>query len=72
MSYSTVEWPGTQSAVLLQWTHTPAGADREIRQWQLVAQVNDDLIVNVVAAAPVKEFDKVGLTKIMETFRPHA
>jgi hypothetical protein len=37
-----------------------------------MAQVNDQLIVNLVALAPAREFKTAGLAKIFETFRPHA
>jgi hypothetical protein len=72
---SMVKWPGAQSAVLLQSTETPAGAaaaDKSLRYSQIVAQVNDHLVVTIVAVAPVSEFDSAGLAKIVETFRPHA
>jgi hypothetical protein len=75
LTRSTVKWPGVQSAVLLQWTATLAGAgpsDEPLRTWQLMAQVNDHLIVDVIAVAPSGEFDTAGLAKIVETFRPHA
>lgn len=71
LTRSALKWPGTQNAILLQWTQTPAGADPQ-RTWQLVAQVNDHLIVNLIAVAPAGEFDSAGLEKIVETFRPHA
>jgi hypothetical protein len=67
-----VKWPGTQSAILLQWTTSPYGAQEPQRHWQIVAQVNDLLIINLVAVAPAGEFDTAGLAKIVETFRPHA
>jgi hypothetical protein len=68
---STVYWPGAQSAILLQWTG--AGAkDNGQRTWKLMAQVNDHLIVNLDAVAPAAQFDKAGLVRIMESFRPHA
>jgi hypothetical protein len=72
---STVKWPGTQNAILLQWTAKRAGAlesDELQRNWQIVAQVNDHLIVNFMAIAPAGEFETAGLAKILETFRPHA
>jgi hypothetical protein len=75
LTRSTVKWPGVQSAILLQWTTTLAGAgpnDEPLRTWQLMAQVNDHLIVDVIAVAPVGEFDTAGLAKIVETFRPHS
>jgi hypothetical protein len=72
---STLQWPDVQSAILLQWTVTPPGAlstDEPQRHWQIMAQVNDHLIVGIVAVAPEREFDTAGLAKIVETFRPHA
>lgn len=75
LTRTMVTWPGAQSAVLLQWTETPAGAlatDEPQRNWQIMAQVNDHLIVNVIAFAPAGEFDTAGLAKIVETFRAHA
>jgi hypothetical protein len=75
LTRTMVKWPGAQSAILLQWTETPAGAlatDEPQRNWQLMAQVNDQLIVNILAFAPAAEFDKAGLATIVETFRPHA
>jgi hypothetical protein len=71
LTRSALKWPGAQNAILLQWTETPAGADPQ-RIWQLVAQVNDHLIVDLIAVAPAGEFDTAGLAKIVETFRPHA
>jgi hypothetical protein len=37
-----------------------------------MAQVNDHLVVGIIALAPAGEFDTSGLAKIVETFRPHA
>jgi hypothetical protein len=75
LTRTMVTWPGAQSAILLQWIETPAGAvstDEPQRNWQIMAQVNDHLIVNIIAFAPAGEFDAAGLAKIVETFRPHA
>jgi hypothetical protein len=72
---STLKWPGGRSAILLQWTETPAGAgaaDPPQRNWQIMAQVNPDLIVSVIAFAPSGDFETAGLAKVVETFRPHA
>jgi hypothetical protein len=72
---STLKWPGAQRAILLQWTVTPPGAlstDEAQRHWQIMAQVNDHLVVGIIALAPAGEFDTSGLAKIVETFRPHA
>jgi hypothetical protein len=74
LTRSTVEWPGARSAILLQWLETPSGGstDNPQRNWHIMAEVNDHLIVNVIAFAPADEFDTAGLPKIFETFRPHA
>ena len=72
---STVKWPGAVNAILLQWTESRAGAssgDAPLRTLQLMAQVNDQLIVSVIAVAPSAEFDTAGLVKIVQTFRPKA
>jgi hypothetical protein len=73
---STVGWPGAESAILFQWTEKrgdPGGPPQmPQRNWQLSAQVNEHLIVEVIAFAPAGEFDRAGLAKIVETFRPHA
>jgi hypothetical protein len=72
---STVKWPGAQSAILVQWTEKRRAAgepDRAFRYWQLVAVINDHLIVNVVALAPVAEFGTSGLAEVFETFRARA
>ncbi len=75
LTRSTVKWPGTQNAILLQWTAATSGAgttDEPLRTWQLMAQVNGRLVVTIVAVAPAMEFDTAGLAKIVETFRPLA
>jgi hypothetical protein len=75
LTRSPVKWPGAQSAILLQWSQRPAGGvatDEPQRTWQLMAQVNDHLIVSLVAVAPAGDFDTVGLAKVFETFVPHA
>jgi hypothetical protein len=72
---STLKWPGAQRAILLQWTVTPPGAlstDEPERHWQIMAQVNEHLVVGIIAVGPEGEFDTSGLAKIVETFRPHA
>jgi len=75
LTRSTLKWPGAKNAILLQWTQTPAGAgapDAPLRYWQIMAQVNDHLIISLIAIAPAAEFNAAGLAKIVETFRPHA
>ena len=67
---SEVVWPGAEKAVLVQWTNPIGGAEGERQQtWQLMAQINDDLILNVVAIAPEKSFDSSQLPEILATFK---
>ncbi|MFC6715115.1 hypothetical protein [Branchiibius cervicis] len=65
---STVQWPGTQNAVLVTWTETPQGTSTPYRIEQLFAQVSPELILNVVGKAPATEFGTVGIERIMRTF----
>lgn len=73
---SDVTWPGTRRAVLLQWTQDlPApqgssGGTTRARFWQLNTQVDDDLIVAVVAVSPVADFESSGVGTVLRTFRP--
>ncbi len=68
-SRSVVEWPGAQQAVFLAFTDPGAGGDDQ-QTWQIMAQVDDELIVNVVATAPASEFDSSGVGEVLRTFRP--
>lgn len=64
-----VTWPGTEKAVLVQWTNPVAGSDGKRREtWQLMAQINDDLILNVVALGDADSFDESELPEIFATF----
>lgn len=67
---SEVTWPGTEKAVIVQWT-SPIGGTEGKRQetWQLMAQINKDLIINVVAIAPEETFDESDLPAILATFK---
>lgn len=64
-----VTWPGVEKAVIVQWTNPIGGPDGSRREtWQLMAQIDKDLIINVVAIAPEETFDKSELPKILATF----
>ncbi len=68
-----IEWPGTSRAVLLQWTvvKSERGAPAEaVRTVQLFAEVDRDLILNVVATAPARSFDQAEVATVLRTFRP--
>lgn len=70
---SSVTWPGTQRAILLQWTQAAdGGKEARTQTWQLMAQVDEDVILSVVAIAPVSEFDAAELAQVFQTFRPQA
>lgn len=67
---SEVTWPGTEKAVLVQWTNPVGGGDGKRREtWQLMAQINPDLILNVVALGDADTFDKSELPRILATFK---
>lgn len=67
---SEVTWPGAERAVLVQWTNPVGGADGERREtWQLMAQINPDLILNVVALGDAETFDQSELPTILSTFK---
>ncbi|MDP9069907.1 MAG: hypothetical protein M3N68_01185 [Actinomycetota bacterium] len=56
-------WPGGRQAVLVRWTEQqprPGGPDAapSLRNWQLLLEVNDGLILNVLATAPVSASKK--------------
>ncbi len=76
VSRDTVEWPGAERAVLLQWTapDQPEGAATPVpfRTVQLFAQVRKGLIINVVATAPVTSFEQAQVATVLRTFRPRA
>ncbi|NPC95268.1 hypothetical protein [Nocardioides sp. zg-DK7169] len=59
-----------EPAYLVTWKETrPSADDRvEVTYWQLLQQVDDDLIINVVALAPSAEFDTSEVSKILRTF----
>jgi hypothetical protein len=70
---SQLTWPGTQQAILVQWTEQrrlDGGSAVPLRYWQLFAQVNADLILNVVALGPAAEFDVSGATQVLQSFAP--
>ncbi|WP_166139798.1 hypothetical protein [Nocardioides ochotonae] len=69
---STVPSTGDElePAYLVTWKESrPSGGDRvEVTYWQLLQQVDDGLILNVVALAPSEEFETSEVSKILRTF----
>lgn len=67
---SEVTWPGAEKAVLVQWTSPVGGGEGKRREtWQLMAQINPDLILNVVALGDADTFDETELPTILSTFK---
>lgn len=67
---SEITWPGAEKAVLVQWTNPVGGADGQRREtWQLMVQINPDLILNVVALGDAETFDQSELPTILSTFK---
>lgn len=67
---SEVAWPGAEKAVLVQWTSPVGGSEGKRREtWQLMVQIDSDLILNVVAIGDADTFDESELPKILATFK---
>lgn len=65
-----LEWPGSERAVLVQWTNPMEESEGQRRQtWQLMVQINPDLIINVIAIAPVETFVDSDLSQVLATFK---
>jgi hypothetical protein len=65
--------PDAQQAFLVTWEEAQAGertSNVEVTYWQLMYQVDDDLILNVVAFAPTADFDTSEVSRILRTFDP--
>ncbi|MEZ0577365.1 hypothetical protein [Nocardioides sp. MH1] len=65
--------PDGQQAFLVTWDEAQAGrrtSDVQVTYWQLMWQVDDDLIINVVAFAPAAEFETSEVSRILRTFQP--
>jgi hypothetical protein len=68
---SEIDVPGDGSAFLITWKESrpsKGAADVEVTYWQLMQQVDDALILNVVAFAPTDEFETSEVSKILRTF----
>ena len=68
-----IEWPGAQRAALIQWTapdQHEGVPPQPFRTVQLMAQVNPELILSVVATAPAASFEQAGVGTVLRTFRP--
>lgn len=67
---SEVTWPGAEKAVLVQWTNPVGGAGGQRREtWQLMAQIDSNLILNVVAIGDADTFEESELPTILATFK---
>lgn len=65
-----LKWPGSEQAVLVQWTNPLDGAEGDRREtWQLMVQINPDLIINVVAIAPAATFADSDVSQVLATFK---
>jgi hypothetical protein len=65
--------PEGQSSFLTTWNETrpsAGGSTVEMTYWQLMYQVDAELIINVVALAPAQEFETSEVSKILRTFTP--
>lgn len=65
--------PEGQSAYLTTWKEVRGAGGQEqveVTYWQLMHQVDDDLILNVVAFAPSEEFEASGVSTILRSFVP--
>jgi hypothetical protein len=65
--------PEGESAYLITWQEVRPGEGTDnvpVTYWQLMHQVDEDLILNVVAYAPADEFETSEVSKILRTFAP--
>lgn len=65
--------PEGQSAFLITWKElrpSKGAGNVEVTYWQLMQQVDQNLILNVVAFAPSDGFETSEVSKILRTFRP--
>jgi hypothetical protein len=72
---SDVVWPGARRAVIVRWTQQAAaakGSTVEVRYVQLSAQIDDGLILSVVAVTPVPDSGTSQVVDVLRTFRPAA
>jgi hypothetical protein len=70
---SDLTWPGARRTVLVQWTQqvqTGGGTTVPTRYSQLSAQIDDGLIVVVVALAPAADLKTSAVETVLRTFRP--
>ncbi|MFT3875688.1 MAG: hypothetical protein QM708_04605 [Propioniciclava sp.] len=70
---SEVAWPDAERAIILDWRQKAGGPQApELRYRQLMIEVNPSLLVTVVGAAPVDDFEESGILAAIETFRAKA
>jgi len=68
---SQLTWPGVDKpALLVQWMSPIRGGHGGTQEtWQLMVQVDPDLIINVLAVAPEGTLEKKKLVQVMSTFK---
>lgn len=73
VSRQEVSWPGARQAFVVAWTQQTAEPSKApgspARTLQLAVEVNDTLIINVVATAPAASFDDTEVATVLRTFR---
>lgn len=65
--------PEGQASFLITWNEPQAaggGSTVSVTYWQLMYQVDEHLILNVVAFAPAAEFESSEVSRILRTFEP--
>lgn len=65
--------PEGESVFLITWVESrpsEGAANVDVTYWQLMHQVDESLILNVVAYAPTAEFETSEVSKILRTFVP--
>jgi hypothetical protein len=69
VTYQSVEWPGADEAVVLQWTkQSSAAGGSVVERWtQLGLASGGKRITTVIAVAPEQEFDSSGVLDVLRT-----
>lgn len=65
-----LEWPGTETAVLVRWTEDTAVASGTVTQTfaQLTVQAEDGRTATAVAVAPADDFESSGVLDVLRSF----
>lgn len=75
VSREEIEWPGARRAFLVAWTvqkrlTASDSSTVSVRTVQLITQVDDNLILAVLAVSPLESFDQSQVGNVLRTFRP--